>query len=153
MKLQFDVTFNRGRLRVYGVGALIGIVAIFGLPYLFAARMDNDTAERLLREYLRSASSLRQMEELRQGGNETPSPEMAQRWADENRRQERIQFESIEVKRAWLVPPIRRRTNFVVRATLRDGEGAAQTRCFWFYAPNNSARIRECSAAAWNFPL
>ena len=153
MVLQFDLSYSRGRLRLYGVGALAGIVAIFGLPYLFAARMDSATAERLLREYLQSVASQRQMEELWQSGSELPSMEMAQRWQEENRRQKDLTFESIEVKRAWLVPPLRRRSNFIVRVTLREDEGAAQTRYYWFFAPNNRSRIRECSSTAWAFPL
>lgn len=82
------------------------------------------------------------MSERQNSGTDVPDKETALRWEEQIDRINNTEFVSVEVKRAILVPPFRKRTNFVVRATVCDEEQHNQTRYFWFNGTNN---IRESS--------
>ncbi len=63
-----------------------------------------------------------------------------------------LEFDAVEVKRAVLVPPMRKRTSFVAKAIFRDENLRVQTRYFWFNGTSGSS-VREGSESEWYVPI
>src|SRR5262249_26609679 len=112
-----------------------------------------EEAKSRIHEYLLWQVSLQHMAELKEHGLGSPDTAMELRWVAQIDQVKTLEFVSVAVKRALFVPPFRRRTNFVVRVVLRDGQQQNQTRYFWFNGVTSVLDMRETSRLAWYVPL
>lgn len=111
---------HRRATTVRGIPAIILLVSIIALPYLLGGSLEPEEAERRVREYLLREVTYQQLAELESSGADTPDERMALRWKEQIDRVNNMEFVSVEVKRAVLVPPFRRRTNFAVKVVVRE---------------------------------
>jgi len=114
---------------------------------------DPEDAKRGIREYILWKLSQQQLAELKSSGMRVPDTRMALRWKEQTEQVHDTEFLSLEVKRALLVPPLRKRTNFVVRAVIRDTKQQTQTRYFWVNGLISVLNVRESSKLAWHLPI
>lgn len=152
MKFRVALSSDRRSLTVRGVPAVILLLGILVLPYLLAGSLEPEEAERRIREYLLREVTRQQMAELESGGTRVPDRETALRWEEQINRVNELEFDAVEVKRAVLVPPLRRRTNFVAKAVFRDENRRVQTRYFWFNGTSSSS-VGESSEPEWYLPI
>jgi hypothetical protein len=102
--------------------------------------------------YRRMQISQQQMAELEASGKDTPDLETALQW-ERNYRVERQRVPpTVEVKRAWIVPPFRGRTVFVIKATWPSLPDKPEVR-YYAVRGNLVATMRETSDTRWKFPL
>ena len=138
----------------YGWSGIILLIGVFGLPYVFSASLDPSLSEKEIRRYLAWRMTQDQMSVLQVGGRKLPDRAMALKWEEQHGKLDALEFVTLEIKRAWLRVPFRRRTNFVVRAVTRDEDGTERTRYYWFYRANPAALdVRESSEFSWRFPI
>lgn len=152
MKFRVALSSGHRSITVRGVPAVILLLGILVLPYLLAGSLEPEEAERRIREYLLREVTWQQMAELESGGASVPDRETALRWEEQVNRVNDLEFVSVEVKRAILVPPLRRRTSFVAKAVFRDENRRVQTRYFWFNGTSSSS-VREGSKLEWYLPI
>lgn len=138
------------RVMFAGLGGLLVAAAVLGAPWLLAARLDPAVAEDEIRALFARQLGQRHMDELRAAGGRVPDRATAERWQRERAALAGLAFERVDVRTRLLVPPLRKRTAFVARATVA---GTGDRRYFCFDAPAGSGRLRECSAAAWHLPF
>ncbi len=130
----------------YAVAARIGILVV---PQLLARSLEPAEAEALVRQRLVAEVTSDLLAERRSEGDAIPDAANARRWARELECVTRVRFRAVEVRRALLVPPFRRRTNFVVKATI---EGEARSRYFWLFGTGPSS-VSNSSRGRWTAPL
>lgn len=138
-------------LTLRGIPALLFIVAIFALPHLLLPSMPVSEAETNIREFIQLERSNAHLRELEALGDNVPDVAMATRWEKELRQDANIVFSSVEVKRAFFMPPLRRRTCYAVKATL-NRDGATQVEFYWIRGRDFS-RVRRTSETWWRFPI
>lgn len=144
---------NRGPRRIeiafrgwYAVAVLLGILVV---PQLLARSLEPAQAEALVRQHLIAEVTSDLLAERRAEGDPIPDAATAGRWGSELERVRRVRFRAVEVRRALVVPPFRRRTNFVVKATI---EGEAVPRYFWLFGTGPSS-VSGSSPGRWSAPL
>lgn len=127
------------------VAVLLGILVV---PQLLARSLEQSEAEALVRQELIAAVTS-DMLAGRSDGDPLPDAATTGRWVSELERARRVRFRSVEIRRALLVPPFRRRTNFVVKVTV---EGEATPRYFWLFGTGPSS-VASSSPVRWSAPL
>lgn len=128
---------------------LLGLVV---LPRLLTGTLGSEEAKEGVRLYYLQEVTDQQLSELEESGMSSPDQEMALRWKEQNDRLDSMEFVSIEVKRAILAPPFRRRAEFAVKAVVHYEDRQNHTRYFWFNGVY-SGSVSESSKLEWYFPI
>ncbi len=150
MKFRTRIVFRRWTITVSGVSGIILLLGILALPYLLDGSLEPEEAEEGIRLYLLGEVSGQYLAELEDSGGTDPDREIAQRWKERHDQVENMEFVSVEVKRTIIPPHLRRGTDFVVKAVIRDQEQHTETRYFWF---DGSRVVRETSKLKWYLPV
>ncbi len=153
VKFHMSLRFHCWTTTARGIYGIIFLGVLLSLPYLFSSSLTPEDAKRGIREYLLWKLSQQQLAELKSSGMRVPDTRMALRWKEQTEQVHDTEFLSLEVKRALLVPPLRKRTNFVVRAVIRDTKQQTQTRYFWVNGLISVLNVRESSKLAWHLPI
>src|SRR5436309_1446559 len=148
-----SLRFHRWAITARAMYGIILLGVLFSLPYLFSGSLPPEDAKRGIRDFLLWKLSQQHLAELKDSGMRVPDTRMALRWKEQTEQVRNTEFLSLEVKRALLVPPLRKRTNFVVRAVIRDTKQQTQTRYFWVNGLISVLNVRESSKLAWHLPI
>jgi hypothetical protein len=149
MNFRTRIAFGRRTITVSGVSGIVLLLGILALPYLLDDSLEPEQAEEGIRLYLLSEVTDQYLVDG-DGGTGIPDREMALRYREEIDRVNHLQFVSVEVKRSIIPPHLRRGTDFVVKAVIRDQEQHTETRYFWF---DGSRVVRETSKLHWYIPI
>ena len=150
MKFRTRIVFRRSTITVSGVSAIILLLGIVVLPYLWDGSLEPEEAEEAIRLYLLGEATEQYLVELEDGSTGLPTREMGLRYEEEVDRVNSLEFVSVEVRRTIIPPHLRRGTNFVVKAVIRDQGQHTETRYFWF---DEHIVVRETSKLHWYIPI
>ena len=150
MKFRTRIVFRRSTITVSGVSAIILLLGIVVLPYLWDGSLEPEEAEEAIRLYLLSEVTDQYLVEREDGSRGIASREMGLRYEEEVDRVNSLEFVSVEVRRTIIPPHLRRSTHFVVKAVIRDQGQHTETRYFWFDGPT---LVRETSKLHWYVPI
>ena len=151
MKFRTRIASRRRTITVTGVPAIILLLGILVLPYLWDYSLEPEEAQEAIRLYLLGEVTDQYLVEHEDGSIGIPNREMGLRYEEEVDRVNNLEFVSVEVRRTIIPPHLRRGTTFVVKAVIRDPqEQHTKTRYFWFDGP---ILVRETSKHHWYFPI
>jgi len=149
MKFRTRIVLPRSTITVSGVSAIIVLLGILILPYLWDDSLEPGEAEEAIRLYLLVEAADRYLVEREDGSTGFSNRQMGLRYEEEVDRVNNLEFVSVEVKRTIIPPHLRRSTHFVVKAVIRD-QGQIVTRYFWLNGP---MVVRETSKLHWYVPI
>ena len=120
--MRFDSTLNLNRkgLMASSLGGLILLFTIFSLPTLLAASLEPDQAEKGIRYYLKHDAMAEHLEQLKVAGLNSPNRKIAERWENDLKYIEQMEFISLEIRHFLFAPPTSSTRIFMVKAVLRD---------------------------------
>ena len=156
MELRAGLVLTPRRLKLAGAGALLLMAGIFALPFIFAGTLDPQEATREIRLCLDRDLMVRHKVELEASGATMPDRLMAQRWADDYQALANTTVSSVDIRRSLFNIPFVTDRVFVVKAVLRDGVGAEQTRYFWIRTGGRFIGVlwtSESSIWAWRLAV
>ena len=110
VKFHMSLRFHCWTTTARGIYGII-FLGVLSLPYLFSSSLTPEDAKRGIREYLLWKLSQQQLAELKSSGMRVPDTRMALRWKEQTEQVHDTEFLSLEVKRALLVPLLRKRRN------------------------------------------
>lgn len=131
---------------------MILLLGLIVLPRLLTGTLGPEEAKEGVRLYYLQQLTDQQLAELEESGMSSPDQEMALRWHEQNGRVTNMKFASVEVKRAIIAPPFRRRAEFAVKAVIRLENGQSYTRYFWFNGVYQGS-VSESSKLEWYVPV
>jgi hypothetical protein len=150
MKFRTRIASRRRTITVSGVPAIILLLGILILPYLWDGSLEPEEAEEAIRLYLLSEVTDQYLVEREDSSIGIPNREMGLRYEEEVDRVNNLEFVSVEVRRTIIPPHLRRSMHFVVRAVIRDQKQHTETRYFWL---NSAIVVRETSKLHWYIPI
>jgi hypothetical protein len=150
MKFRTKIVFRRSTITVSGVSAIVLLLGILVLPYLWDGSLEPEEAEEAIRLYLLGEVAEQYLVEREDGSTGILNREVGLRYEEEVDRVNNLEFVSVEVRRTIIPPHLRRSTHFVVKAVIRDQEQHTETRYFWFNGP---IVVRETSKLHWHIPI
>lgn len=130
MDLRFSLALTPRGLKLAGVGSLALVAGIFALSFVMAGTLEPEEATHHIRRCLERDLMQRHLAELQAGNLKTPDAAMGQRWADDFRALANATVSSVEIRGSLLNNPFVTDRVFIVKAILRDEQGAEQTRYF-----------------------
>ena len=135
-------------IRLTAKGALSAatlLSALILIPRLFAGTLTPQEAEKLVRAY-DERQIMQSFTAQYQEGGAGRSHASAQRMVDDLQRVRGSRFRSVKVRRALILPPLARRTAFLIEVW-REGAAAPQ------YFRTGRAGVYETTPFWWRFPL
>lgn len=136
--MRFDSTLNLNRkgLMASSLGGLILLFTIFSLPTLLAASLEPDQAEKGIRYYLKHDAMAEHLEQLKVAGLNSPNRKIAERWENDLKYIEQMEFISLEIRHFLFAPPTSSTRIFMVKAVLRDTENHERV-CYFSLSARN----------------
>lgn len=130
MAFHLRLTLNRKSVTLSGIVGLLALIGFLGLPLLLVPKLTAERAEFEIRKCLRSQLGQSQVAELKAVGLNVPDPNMAARWKTDFDHLDRLEFESLKIRRSLFASPLSSSRVFVVKATLHEPGQATETHYF-----------------------
>lgn len=154
MEFKLNFELNRKRITISGIAGLLILFAVFSLPNLLAASLDQRQAERWIRQYLKKQVSDYYMSDVAKSSMRLPDRAMAERWESDINNIDSINFSSLEIKHFLVAPPTATSRIYVARVVLQDPDGNEEIRYFSLSAENRFFDffwVNEHSRWMWTF--
>jgi hypothetical protein len=151
-----NIILNRKILVISSFISLIILIVIFSLPNLLAASLEPKQAEDWIRIYLKKKVSAEYVEQVKNSGLNLPSTELAERWQNDIKNIEDMDFESLEIRHFLIAPPTSSTRIYVVKAIIMGLNDKKHTRYFSLTARNRYFDffwVSEHSKWMWLFSI